>query len=497
MEATIEEDRGSRLGRRSILLVEDNPGDADLARWRLRESPSSFVDIHLASTLAGALSHLSTARADAILLDLNLPDSSGLETLQRLKAFADGIPIAVLTGVVDDALRRKALDAGAEDVFAKDEAASWHFPRSILYMIERLITSEQHRQLQRLLDAAPDAILVVNHSGKVRYVNQAAVDLFSRARADLLSEPLGFSVQDLSPTEIVISRTDDERICEMRVVQLEWEREPAYLATVRDVTERKRLDELRARSLELELENRRIQQVSRVKSDFVSHMSHELRTPLNAIIGFSELLYDRVVEPESPKFQQFLSHILSSGAHLLQLVNDILDLGKIEAGEIDFHPEEVDLAATVTEVVDVQSLMAQERRITVSLELDDTLTKVHLDAMRFKQVLYNYLSNALKFTREGGAVVVRTRVESDVMFRLEVEDNGIGIPPRDIEKLFVEFQQLDTGLGKQYRGTGLGLALTKRLVQAQGGSVGVESIPGKGSLFFASLPRFATGDTHP
>jgi PAS domain S-box-containing protein len=258
-----------------------------------------------------------------------------------------------------------------------------------------------------------------------------------------------------------------------------------------DQTQRKREEEIRARSTELEFQNRRIQEASRLKSEFLANMSHELRTPLNAVIGFAELLYDGQVEPGTSRYREFLGDILSSGRHLLRLINDVLDLAKVEAGKQEFRPEPVELPRLVAEVCAILRASALHKRIRVETQCDETLTDIVLDPARLKQVLFNYLSNALKFTPAGGRVIVRVWAEDEETFRLEVEDNGIGIAPGDIGKLFVEFQQLDAGAAKRHQGTGLGLVLTRKLVEAQGGSVGVRSRLGEGSLFQAILPRRA------
>ncbi len=260
-----------------------------------------------------------------------------------------------------------------------------------------------------------------------------------------------------------------------------------------DITERKRADELRARSSELELQNRRIQEANRLKSEFLANMSHELRTPLNAIIGFAEVLHDGQVDPTSPQHKEFLGDILASGRHLAQLINDILDLAKVEAGKLEFRAEPVLLPKLIGEVVAVLRTGAAAKRLRIELDLDKTIEQVALDPARLKQVLYNYLSNAIKFTPEGGRVIVRTRPEDDERFRIEVEDTGVGVPPEQLGLLFVEFQQLESGVAKRHQGTGLGLALTRRLAEAQGGSVGAKSTPGVGSVFHAILPRRAAG----
>jgi DNA-binding response OmpR family regulator len=220
-------------------------------------------------------------------------------------------------------------------------------------------------------------------------------------------------------------------------------------------------------------------------------MSHELRTPLNAIIGFADLLHAEKVPVGSPKQKIFVDHIRTSGRHLLRLINDILDLSKVEAGKFEFFPESVALHELTGEVVDVLAEQARAKSIRVGITIEPQVTRVVVDPQRLRQILFNYLSNALKFTPAGGTVQVRASAESDRFWRLEVEDSGIGIQPQDIGRLFTEFQQLDGGLTKKHGGTGLGLALTRRLVEAQGGSVGVRSMPGERTVFHALLPREA------
>jgi PAS domain S-box-containing protein len=222
------------------------------------------------------------------------------------------------------------------------------------------------------------------------------------------------------------------------------------------------------------------------KSRFLAGVSHELRTPLNGIIGFSELMYDARLGPVSEDHKDVLGDILTSARHLLQLINDILDLSKVEAGRMEFHPESTRIDTLVYEVRDVVRPLAEKKRLKLSIAMPEELTAV-VDPARFKQVLYNYLSNAVKFTPESGRVEVRVRREEDQSFRVDVEDTGVGIPPDEIAKLFQEFQQLPNSR-KAEQGTGLGLALTRHIVEAQGGSVSVRSVKGVGSVFSAVFP---------
>jgi len=258
----------------------------------------------------------------------------------------------------------------------------------------------------------------------------------------------------------------------------------------RDIAERKSLEEqLKKKNEELIEQNHRVQEANRLKSEFLANMSHELRTPLNGVIGFAELMHDGKVGPVSPNHREYLGDILGSAKHLLQLINDVLDLSKIEAGKLEFNPEPVNPAVVVAEVRDTLRTLAANKRIKVETRVDPILPGIVADVRSLKQILYNYLSNAIKFTPEGDSVTVKFEAIDSTQFRIEIEDNGIGIKPEDLGRLFVEFQQLDATTAKKYAGTGLGLALTKRLVEAQGGKVGVKSTANEGSVFYAVLPR--------
>ena len=272
--------------------------------------------------------------------------------------------------------------------------------------------------------------------------------------------------------------------------------------TVQDITARKRADETHVTSVRLGVENRQILEASRIKSQFLANMSHELRTPLNAIIGFAELLHSGAVDADATKRALFLGHIGTSGRHLLQLINDVLDLAKVESGKFEFFPGPVNLRALITECGDVLHSLIVRQKITLSIEVDPELTDLVLDPSRLKQVMFNYLSNAIKFTAVGGIIQVRATSDGPTRFRIEVEDDGVGIAEPDLPRLFNDFEQLNGGYAKKHAGTGLGLALTRRLVQAQGGQVGVRSQLGEGSVFYLVLDRVCVkgpdaADVHP
>ena len=267
----------------------------------------------------------------------------------------------------------------------------------------------------------------------------------------------------------------------------------AFLNILEDFGEEKQLLEDTQRAMlnileDLDTEKRTAEAASRMKSAFLANMSHELRTPLNAIIGFAKLMYHGKVGPMRPEHREYLGDILNSSSHLLLLINDVLDLAKLEAGQMTFHPESIDLEELVVEVRDSLRAVAATKRIDVSVEVYPECKYAYLDASKLRQVLYNYLSNALKFTEDEGTVMAKVMPEGTEHIRIEVSDTGIGIEPKDLEHLFREFRQLDSSSSKRYAGTGLGLALTRKIVEAQGGQTGAISAPGVGSTFYAVLP---------
>jgi len=230
-------------------------------------------------------------------------------------------------------------------------------------------------------------------------------------------------------------------------------------------------------------------EIDQLKNDFLANMSHELRTPMNAIIGFSELIASDRAGSLNVEQKEYLGYVLISAKYLLELINQILDITKIESGKLDLQPKEINLKLLLNEVADSLLSLAKEKNITLEIKLSKDLLTVVLDPMRLKQIIYNYLSNAIKFTPEKGHVLINLSVESKEMFRIDVKNDGSWIKPEDIAKLFVKFKQLPCSPELRQRGTGLGLVLTKYLTEAQGGKVEVKSSQQEGTTFSAILPR--------
>ena len=243
---------------------------------------------------------------------------------------------------------------------------------------------------------------------------------------------------------------------------------------------------------QLKAANSDLEDATRHKSEFLANMSHELRTPLNAIIGFSEVLQDQMFGDLNSRQTRYVGNILTSGRHLLNLVNDVLDLSKVEAGKMELHPEAFVVNEAIGDVENIVVGMVNKKRLNLSKQLEAELAPIVADKSKFKQILYNLLSNAVKFTPEGGAVTVCSRLQTanpqHTFLEVSVSDTGIGIRREDQEHIFEEFRQVDSSYSRQFQGTGLGLALSRRLVELHGGKLWVESQPGRGSTFTFSLP---------
>jgi len=363
-----------------------------------------------------------------------------------------------------------------------------------------------------LLESMPDAIVMVNHTGRIVLVNGQAQEMFGYAKDELLGKPIevllpqrfrkdhaGHRARYFAEPKIramgaglelfACRRDGTEFPVEICLSPLRAQEGTFSMSAIRDITDRQKLqEELRRTNEELQQQNRSVQQANRLKSEFLANMSHELRTPLNGIIGFAEIMHDEKVGPIAPDHKEYLADILTSARHLLQLINDVLDLSKIEAGKFEFMPQEIDPSIALGEVRDIVRTLAAKKRIRLEFDTHPSLATVVADSRSLKQILYNYVSNAIKFTADDGSVKVTLRPDAPGYFRIEVTDTGVGIKPEDLGHLFIEFQQLDSGGAQRFAGTGLGLALTKKIVEAQGGRVGVQSVPAQGSRFYAILP---------
>ncbi|MCC6812232.1 MAG: PAS domain S-box protein [Deltaproteobacteria bacterium] len=369
------------------------------------------------------------------------------------------------------------------------------------------LADREHR-FRALLESAPDAVVIADANGSIAYANEQVRRLLGYG-----VEIVGRSVETLVPAHLVEGhralRGDAERgriprmmgagrilgarhadghiiPVDISLSMIQTNEGKLFYAAIRDATERQHTIELQRRASELEQGIQRANEANRLKGELLATMSHELRTPLNGILGFAQLLLSEKLGPLTPTHKQCIADIRTSGQHLLRLVNDVLDMAKLEAGKLELALAETDIGALVNEVVEVLSVLAQTKHIELVMEPPAVAT-ARTDALKVKQIVYNYVSNAVKFAPAQTRVRIAVIREGEHAFRIAVHDQGRGIPIADQAKLFSEFIQLGTG-HERTAGSGIGLALSKRLAEALGGSVGVESDIGKGSTFWVVLP---------
>jgi len=383
---------------------------------------------------------------------------------------------------------------------------------------------DQHFYTRSLVESNIDALMTTDPRGIITDVNKQAEALTGCTRDELIGAPFKKYFTDSRRAEAGINRVLNEgkvtnyeltaraRDGTLTVVSYNAttfhdrdRRLQGVFAAARDVTELKRFQRtLQQKNLELE-------EASRMKSEFLANMSHELRTPLNAIIGFSEVLRDGLLGDLTEQQRKFIGDIFGSGKHLLSLINDILDLSKVEAGKMTLDLEPMDVSSFLKNSLSIISERASARHVRLSMDPVEDLGSLVADPRKVKQIVYNLLSNAVKFTTERGRVTLRARrVErADVLrlsssgprrtfpladsdfthfLQLSVSDTGIGISAAGLEQLFRPFSQIDTGLARKFEGTGLGLAMVKVLTELHGGALSVESDEGKGSCFTVWLP---------
>ncbi|HSU96635.1 MAG TPA: ATP-binding protein [Gemmatimonadaceae bacterium] len=371
---------------------------------------------------------------------------------------------------------------------------------------DRAADRAEERQLRSIIEQLPDGIVIVGSSGLIRFANPAAEQLFGRSARDLVGTEFGFAIANGSPAEIDVLRPGGETVkAELRVVEIVWEGEPSKVISIRDVTDRRRAEE-HARQAERERAARaEAEAANRAKSEFLATMSHELRTPLNAVLGYAQLLEMGVGGTLRPEQQQQVDRILTSGRHLLGLVNEVLDLAKVDAGRLSVQiaptsaDETVDAAATLLR----PTAEAVGVALTVT-RMDQSSVYYDGDEDRVRQILVNLLSNAVKFTEGGGAVELKygeanrpdpeARLGSrDGCIFFRVTDTGTGIPSDQLSRIFEPFVQVDSGHTRPNDGSGLGLAISRRLARLMRGDITVHSTVGEGSTFTLWLP--SSGET--
>ncbi|NER82378.1 MAG: PAS domain S-box protein [Leptolyngbya sp. SIO1D8] len=364
---------------------------------------------------------------------------------------------------------------------------------------ERKRFEAQLKMFSKALDSAHDSALITNLEGKLLYANLATERIFGWSQAHLAGASLDIFFQTEDQVRWILNHATGEGwsgpiICQRKDEQTftalvsvspvcgEDDKTPTAISIIlRDTTQQEQIKaELASKNLELARANR-------LKSEFLASMSHELRTPMTSILGFSSLLEQQVYGELNDRQRLYVNQIHQSGEHLLALINEVLDLSKIEAGQMDLHVKSILVEALCKDVLTMVTAQAEMKQITIERSFASDLPMLYADEMRVRQMLLNLLSNAIKFSKKGQTIGLEVQQEDDFLL-ITVWDQGMGIPKEKQSLLFQPFQQLDSSLSRQYEGTGLGLALTQRLTHLHGGDITLESDAGQGAKFTIHLP---------
>ncbi len=499
LDSQAPEHWGTARDRVEVLVLEDNPGDARLLGAEFSTETLLDVRLTVAPRLAEGLQLLASREFDAVLLDLNLPDSRGMDTFQRLRAAVPEVPLIVYTGIQDDEIAVRALRGGAQDYVVKGPGMGPLLVRAVSFAIERhrvrveldlraARLEKNQGVLRHIIEASADVIMIVDHSGAVRFVNPGAERMYGRSAAELMSQAGGGALRR-DAAEIDIRRPDGTaRTADVRSVEIEWEGEAASLISLHDVTERKRAQE------HIEAENARLEERVRERTTelvaanseleaFAYSVSHDLRAPLRHIKGFTQMLEEEAGEVLDDSAKTLLGRILLSADRMQKLIDDLLAFSRL--GRCAVTREPVALGPLVSEVIEELAPESQGRQVEWCV---GDLPLLDADPGLMRVVLVNLLSNAVKFTRGRTPARIEVFPPPEVSGSepvIAVRDNGAGFGAEDARRLFGVFQRLHTQA--EFEGTGVGLATVKRIVTRHGGRIWAEAEPGAGATFYFTV----------
>ncbi|MDD5214610.1 MAG: ATP-binding protein [Methylococcales bacterium] len=476
----------------TILVVDDISDNLTFVSHLLYDS----YEVKVSNNGKEAIGIAQNSPPDLILLDVMMPEMDGYEVCRILKSdtATRRIPIIFLTSKSEVGNEIYGLNLGAADYITKPINPAIFLSRIKVHIQVKAMQDslrDQRTWFHSIIESAPDAMLVTDEKGEIVLCNSRAAQIFGYGSSELYFKNL----VELVTENTGIRKNGSEFAAEVSFNHLPNLNESGscVCVLVRDITERKRFEDNIHAAKEL------AEEASRLKSDFLANVSHELRTPLNAIIGYSEILQEDAAEIGHPEFVDDLNKIHRAGKHLLHLINDILDLSKIESGKMDIFVEEIDLKWMLKDVETmIFPIMANNNNQFV-IEKSDLLFKtMNADVTKLKQILFNLLNNAAKFTSNGIITLTAKNYlhgeEERVLF--SVSDTGIGLTPEQIKKLFRHFTQADASTTRKYGGTGLGLVISRRFCEMMGGELRVNSEINRGSTFTVDLPMLVVQDSH-
>lgn len=483
-----------------ILNIEDTAEDALLIRREL-ERAGLAADIHRVDSLQDTKKAIEDTACvwDVILCDHDLCDFDSSDVLHLLHQCGRDIPFIIVSGAIGEQKAVAAMRAGARDYVSKGNLSRLApvVEREVREARIRQESENLQRQIQAVFGVTRDIILITDSDGRYVNANPAAYKLLGLSESEFRARNIASLFFPAAPDDFQIfwqQFLGDAVHSGETAVQLpdgthktfDYSASAHFLPdthvfVLRDMTERKQA------ARELALAKEEAERANRKKDQFLANMSHELRTPLNAVIGYASMMKQGMAGPLTEKQAKYARNIELSGKHLLRMVNDILDVSKIEAGKIKLDIQDIALVPLVEDLDQVLNGLAEEKNVTLSFSIAPGVTSIRADASRLRQIFFNLIGNAIKFNRPGGRVTVTLKEDGDCLL-CDVIDTGIGIPAEKQHELFTEFYQVDGSTKRAHEGTGLGLMLTRRLVEMHGGSITLASKEGKGSTFTFRLP---------
>ncbi|MFH0974277.1 MAG: ATP-binding protein [Spirochaetota bacterium] len=509
-----------------VLIVEDQKSIIYLLHDMFSSSIKYTYIVEHAETLSSAISKLDTKDFDAILLDLNLPDSTNLHTLQVINQKRPGIPIVVITGAYTNEIGPKAISLGAQDYLVKGDFNANLLEKSIDFAIERKLTEmnmlSKEKEFRMMVENGSDIISIIDTDGIILYKSPSIESQFGYEPIELIGENFFNFVHSDNKQKLITEYTGLVKNLYSFLVKeyrfklktglwrtLESKFSPVVnengivscvIVNSRDITERKageeelkkhrdNLEELiKERTFELMCSKEMSETANRAKGEFIANMSHELRTPLNSIIGFSKLMKNGY---NSNTYGEYLENINNSGMRLLEIINNILDLVRIDSGKIKFEKKPTRIDSVLLSCINIfrEKTATQNRKIEYINENNDSL--ILGDESRLEQMFLQLLSNTVKFTKDDGHIKINTR-RKNKSIEVDIADNGIGIKKEVQDRLFEAFCMGENGLIRERQGAGIGLSIVKKIIDAHNGSISLKSIEGLGTTFTISIPVIET-----
>jgi PAS domain S-box-containing protein len=506
-----------------VLIVEDDESIVNLLAELLSLSRRTIYNVESAASISSAIKKIDKNNFDIILLDLNLPDSSSLNTLTTINKKKPSIPIIVITGDNSNEISSKAISYGAQDYLLKGNYDGYLLEKSITFAIERKITESnminKEREFRIMVENVSDIISIIGTEGLILYKNPSVKSQLGYDPIDLIGENI-FSFIHPDDKQMLINeynglikklysslvkeyrfktKNNSWRILESKFNPILDENGSISCVIInsRDITERKQAEEelkvhrnnleelIKERTFELMYSREMSEAANRAKSEFIANMSHELRTPLNSIIGFSKLMKTGY-NPDT--YFEYLENIINSGARLLEMINNILDLIKIDAGKIKFEKRPIRIDAILNTCLNIIKTKIETKNRIFEYTNDDTINSAILgDESRLEQMFLQLLSNTVKFTKDDGVIKINSRINNNSV-EVDVTDNGIGIKKELQSQIFDAFYMGETGLLREKQGSGVGLSIVKKIIDAHNGSISVKSEEGKGTTFTITMP---------